>query len=622
MAKLSNIVEKDRSLWSTITFAFLVSLRGSPWYSAGRYLSAVFMSIFMFVEFGALAMVVNEFTRNGVGGANMRVVIVAFALILISTLVPSAISALQGFLADIQINDLQRYLQSLQFKKMQVLDIGTIEQPEFQNLLDVVNTRGWSAVFNIITLMTGSLRNMVALAIAAVSLLVISPLVLMVILISVIPTYILERKNAVRSAELWKHSTESRRMWQAKAGPVNSKNSLIELKNFEIVLVFLEKWTSLISVFHNQAKQLNKKNLTNEVLATLLITTGYGIGFFMIIHQVYIGALLIGTLVYTFAVISRFQSALQALFENFGRLAEHKKNLDAFMDLLDMKPMVISGTRILEPGTFQSLEVQNVSFSYPGSEKTVIEQFSLKISKGENFAIVGLNGAGKTTLIKLLTRVYDPTHGKILVNGIDLKEYHLESWKKCMGILLQDYSIYSEESIAENIMLGDTTKHDQVFVESVAKETTADAYIQELPEKYQQRVGTEFRGGVELSKGQKQKLALARVLYRNAPILILDEPTAAIDALSEDTIFKNLRSNHQHQTRIIISHKFSNVRDADKIILIEHGKIIEQGNHDQLMTIEAGKYKELFNLQAEGYQDKPKRKPRTKKISDEQIVVS
>jgi ATP-binding cassette subfamily B protein len=230
-----------------------------------------------------------------------------------------------------------------------------------------------------------------------------------------------------------------------------------------------------------------------------------------------------------------------------------------------------------------------------------LHDLNLTINFGENLAIVGLNGAGKSTLLKLITRVYDPTEGEILINGIDLKEYDLESWKRCLGILLQEYALYSEETISENIMLGDITKHDQSLVEQSAIDTTADGFIKELTEKYNQRVGTEFRGGVELSKGQKQKTALARVLYRRAPILILDEPTASVDALSEDSIFRSLRENHQEQTRIIISHKFSNVRDSDEIILIEHGTIIERGNHDELMKMKKGKYKELFELQAEGY---------------------
>lgn len=601
MAKLPNIIEKERSTWKIISFAFMASIRGSKTASIIRYVSDALMSVFMFIEFGALGIIVNEFTQAGIQNARISVIVWSFVLIIISTLVPSAISAFKNYFHDIQSNDMTRYLQALVFTQMKNLDIGTVEQPEFQNMLDVANTRGWSAVFNIISIITGSIRNIVALIIATVSLVILSPLLLLIIIVSVVPTYILERKSAERTAALWKQSSEMRRMWQSKTGPIYTKSSLTELKNFGLVNIFLKKWTSLISAFHKDSQKLGMKNTYNELLAVLLITAGYGIGFFIIISKVYSGALLVGSLVYTFAVISRFQTALQALFENFGRLTEHKKNLDTLIDLLEMKPMIVSGSRVIESEDFQTLEVRDVSFSYPGSDKKVTEHLSLTINRGDNIAIVGLNGAGKTTFIKLITRVYDPTEGEILVNGINLKEYDLESWKRCMGILFQDYATYSEESIAENIMLGDISKHDQKLVEQSAKDSTAHDYIMELTDKYDQRVGTEFRGGVELSKGQKQKLVLARVFYRNAPIVILDEPTAAIDALSEDTIFKALRTNHDNQTRIIISHKFSNVREADKIILIEHGKVIEEGNHDELMSLADGRYKSLFELQAEGY---------------------
>lgn len=324
-------------------------------------------------------------------------------------------------------------------------------------------------------------------------------------------------------------------------------------------------------------------------------------------------------------VINRFQGSLDLIFDTLGKMAEYKKSVDTMIDFLEMKPLVVSGDKMISPTEPVHIIFKNVSFKYPGGDRKVLNNISFTLKPEDNIAIVGLNGAGKTTLLKLLTRVYDPTEGQILVNGINLKEYDLKAWKRCLSILFQEYSTYSEETVAENIMLGDVKNNDQALVESSAKETTAHEFIQELPEKYLQKIGTEFRGGVELSKGQKQKLALARVLYRNAPVIILDEPTAAIDALSEDIIFKNLKMNHTHQTRVIISHKFSNVRDADKIILIEHGKIIEQGNHDELMSIETGKYRELFNLQAEGYQDKPKikrvTKPRTPKIKKEDEIA-
>jgi ABC-type multidrug transport system fused ATPase/permease subunit len=292
MAKLPNIIEKDRSLWMIIKFVFRASIKGSKKYALLRYGASALSSVFMFVEFGALGMVINEFSARGIHGARMSTIVFAFFLIVISTLVPVILSSLRQFFSDSQSNDMQRYLQKLIFTKMEAIDTGTIEQPEFQNLLDVANSRGWGAVFNIIAIISNSLGNIIALVLATISLIVISPVVLVVILISVLPTYLLERKNAERTAELWKRTSETRRIWQAKSGPVYGKSSLIELKNFTLVGVFLKGWTDLIGNFHDEAKQLNKQNTFNEILTALLVTVGYGIGFFLIIHQVITGALL------------------------------------------------------------------------------------------------------------------------------------------------------------------------------------------------------------------------------------------------------------------------------------------------------------------------------------------
>lgn len=374
----------------------------------------------------------------------------------------------------------------------------------------------------------------------------------------------------------------------------------MELKNFSLVKVFHQKFLNAIGKFHQDFIGVYNAQLRNDIFVQIFLTLGFAGAFAILIHNVVIGVLAVGSLVFCFNAVSKFQSSLNALFDQVGRLAGHVKNINTLMDFYEMKPLIISGTKKLSAKDGISIELKNVSFAYPGTDRIILNNVSLSISQGDNIAIVGLNGAGKTTLIKLLTRVYDPTEGEILVNGIPLREYDLDSWKSNLAILLQEYSIYSEETVEENIMLGNVAKRSKVLAKKSASETTIADTISALPNKYDQRVGTEFRGGVEFSKGQKQKLALARTLYRSAPIMILDEPTASIDAVSEDTIFKNLKSSHPNQTRVVISHKFSNVRDSDKIILIKDGRILEQGSHDELMA-QDGVYKELFTIQAQGY---------------------
>jgi ABC-type multidrug transport system fused ATPase/permease subunit len=601
MAQLPNIIERQRSLWEVVIFVIKHSLRGSKKYSIIRYITAAINASLLFLQFGSISIFVNEFITYGVDHARPIILFKGFLLFLVSEILPEIIGQIHGYVWNVQNDDFSRYLQSLFFDKMQELDIGTIEQPELQNMVEISQTRGWSAFYSINQVITDSVRQIIAFIISIVALIAISPWVALIIFIGTLPTYFTERKSAQMSADVSKENSEQWRVWKVKSQVIFEKDSLTELKNNNVVNIFKGKFLDAISLFHEKMRIMRKSRLKNGFLTELLILISFASAFYLLIRDVRTGAIAVGSLVFCFSVVSRFQTSINQLLNNFGKMSEYKKNMDIFIDYLETKAYVISGARSIHPDDFESLEFRQVSFHYPNTEHCAIKNISFSIRQPGNIAIVGLNGAGKTTLLKLITRVYDPTEGEILLNGINLKEYRLDDWKKCLGILLQEYSLYAEETIIENVMLGHAGNQDREFAKMVCQETTAHEFIHQLPDRYDQRVGTEFRGGVELSKGQKQKLALARVLYRNAPIIILDEPTAAIDALSEDIIFKSLREKHTHQTRIIISHKFSNVRDADRIILIEQGVIIEQGSHHELMEIPEGRYRELFELQAEGY---------------------
>jgi ABC-type multidrug transport system fused ATPase/permease subunit len=601
MAQLPNIIERERSLWTVLKFVFIEVLQGSKKYSILRYITSMIGAIFLFAQFGAVGIIVNEFVVHGINGARTIVLMKGFLLLILSEIVPAFISIINEYAWNNQSNAVSRHLQGLFFKKMEYLDIGTIEQPELQNMYGIANSRGWSSFFNISHTITDSIKQITALIVASFSIVIISPAVFIIILLGSLPTYFIEQKGAKLSAKIHKENFEKWRMWTVKTNALQHKDAVTELKNFGLVNVFKNKFLSLISDFHKKIGSMYFGKAKSDLIGELILTSSFIIAFYLLIRDVRLGTLAVGSLVFSFSVVSRFQFSVNTIFTNFGRMNEHKKNVDTMLDFLETETLVQSGTKIINSNDFQNISIKNLSFSYPGSEKIVLNNINLEINRGDNLAIVGLNGAGKSTLLKLITRVYDPTVGEILINGVNLKEYDLISWKKCLAILLQEYELYSEETIAENIMLGDVSKHDQDLVEQSAIESTAHEFIKDLPETYQQKVGTEFHGGIELSKGQKQKVVLARVLYRQAPVMILDEPTASVDALSEDYIFKALRNNHKNQTRVIISHKFSNVRDADKIILIEHGTIIEQGSHNELMKINNGRYKELFELQAEGY---------------------
>jgi len=240
-----------------------------------------------------------------------------------------------------------------------------------------------------------------------------------------------------------------------------------------------------------------------------------------------------------------------------------------------------------------------VSFSYPKSQKKVIKNLNFKIRSGENVALVGKNGAGKTTIVKLLCRFYDVTSGQILINGTNIKDLDIKDWYKYLGTLFQEFIKY-DFTVKENITLGKSNNFDSGKMLLAAKQSGANKFIEDFPKKYDQLLGKQFEGGVELSIGQWQKIAIARAFYESPPILILDEPTSAIDAESEYQIFKNLAKEYKNKSLLLISHRFSTVRNADRILVIDNGEIVEEGSHQELIKNE-GKYANMFNKQAVGY---------------------
>jgi ATP-binding cassette subfamily B protein len=315
------------------------------------------------------------------------------------------------------------------------------------------------------------------------------------------------------------------------------------------------------------------------------------------------GHIRIGTMTFLVNSLGRFQGALTGFFGNLAYQFEWSLYAKDIFRMLDTESTIDMSKGTLGVATEEppKIEFRNVSFAYPKTENLILKNINLTISPGERLAIVGLNGAGKTTLIKLLMRFYDPTDGEILVNGIDLKRLDLEAWWHCVAALFQDYSLYNFP-IREVISLGRSDgKGYLTKVVRSAKVVNAHSFITNFEKRYNQMVGKEFDGGVELSKGQNQKIALARSIYRDPLLMILDEPTASIDASAEAQIFEQLEAKAEGCTQIMISHRFSTVRRSDKICVLENGTITELGSHEELMTNNKT-YAELFRLQAKGYE--------------------
>ncbi|KKQ28447.1 MAG: ABC transporter, ATP-binding/permease protein [Candidatus Levybacteria bacterium GW2011_GWA1_37_16] len=349
---------------------------------------------------------------------------------------------------------------------------------------------------------------------------------------------------------------------------------------------------------------LNKKPLDNYLkqlaYPPILETTVLFIIAYSQLPHVLAGIISIGSFTLLINMIDQLNGSAANAVTNFGEMYEHNLYIDHYFEVLNLPKLITESSHpvVFEKITPPKIEFRNVSFHYKGG-KDVLRNISFTINSRESVALVGVNGAGKSTLIKLICRFYDATDGEILINGINIKELKLSNWYKHMGTLFQDF-VHYYLTVKDNIILGDPTKQDEKQIIEAAKKAGAYEFIEKLPHKFDQTLGREYEGGEELSIGQWQKLAIARAFYQSSPLLILDEPTSAIDAEAEYEIFNNIEKEYKNKTLILVSHRFSTVRNANKIFVIENGEIIERGTHEQLIE-KKGKYAHMFNTQAEGY---------------------
>ncbi|MBD3329082.1 ATP-binding cassette domain-containing protein [Candidatus Dojkabacteria bacterium] len=344
----------------------------------------------------------------------------------------------------------------------------------------------------------------------------------------------------------------------------------------------------------------NKRFRGNLLSAFINLISSVAIQLFLI-NEIIMGHISLGDFVFFESKFFSFSSELDTLIGSFLDMLDSGTSIQNVKKLFDLKTIIKSGETKLDTTRPPKIEFKNVWFKYPGSTSYVLENVSLTINPGEEIALVGENGAGKTTIVKLILRFYNPTKGQILVDGIPIEDIELKSYYKTISTLFQDYNTYGMLNVKENIRIGDPhEKYSFKKLELAAQKAQADTFINEFDHKYDQILNKRFEKGTNLSKGQWQKIALARMFYRDTPVLIFDEPTSSIDAQAEFEIFKRIYEFVKDKTVIIISHRFSTVRNAQKIYVVDDGKIVESGSHEDLMKLD-GKYAESFKLQASGY---------------------
>lgn len=425
---------------------------------------------------------------------------------------------------------------------------------------------------------------------------------LLALFVCVIPAFLGETHFAFLSYWLSFRQTPRKRELDYLRVLGGSKESAKEQKLFGLGPFLVRRYKKISDALHAETVGLARRKLLVGANLTLLGTIGYYGSYAYVIYRTVTGQFTIGDLTLLAGAIAGASTNIQAVFSSFSSIANQALFLTDLLDFLSMKPKVFSKpAALLAPRPIKTgFEFRNVSFAYPGTSRMILNNISFRLEPSSRIALVGENGQGKTTIVKLLTRLYDPTQGQILLDGVDLREYDLESLWREIGVIFQDFTRY-EMTASDNIAVGQIEEQNNPFrIRSAANKSLAEKFIRKLPKGYEQPLGCRFEGAVDLSGGEWQRLALARAYLRDAQVLILDEPTAALDARSEHEVFERFAELTKGKMALLISHRFSTVRMADRILVLDNGKIAEQGHHDQLVAC-SGRYAEMFELQAANY---------------------
>jgi ATP-binding cassette subfamily B protein len=430
----------------------------------------------------------------------------------------------------------------------------------------------------------------------------ISPLLALIALLAPLPAFVSQSKYGARAFWLTFMMSPINRRMDYLSSLVTTDTYAKETKLFGLGPYLADRFQRLGRVsYGRQVKLTRNRNLSATAWGMLSTLAGSAIALYIALEAV-AGRLTLGDLALYTAAGTAVQTSVQGLFSAFTGMYENNLYLDTLYRFLDTEPEIIAPPepRPLPSKVDGHIEFDSVSFSYPGAEEPALDNVSFDIRPGETVAVVGRNGAGKSTLFKLLCRLYDPTGGRILLDGVDIREFDPDGLRKQISAMFQDYVTY-QGTAAENIGLGDLDHvEDRARIEDSARRAGADERIERLPAGYDSPLGRWFNEGVSLSGGEWQKIALARAFMRHAPILVLDEPTSALDAQAEYDLFTRLRELAKGRTTLYISHRFSTVRQAEKILLMADGKLAEQGTHEELMAL-GGDYAKLFTLQAAAY---------------------
>jgi len=534
-----------------------------------------------------------------------RYLALELAIVLSGEILARASSLIESLLGDLFSNAMSVQLMEHAAR----LDLAQFEDPEFYDHLERARrqTVGRIALLSLLLSMSQDALTLLTLAGALIAY---SPWLLLLLAIAVIPSFLGETHFASLGYSLLFRWTPERRQLDYLRYVGASDKTAKEVQMFGLAPWLTDRYRDLSQKFYEENRSLSLRRGLVSALLSILGTIGYYTAYVVILIRAVKGEITIGTLTFLAASFGRGRDVIQNILLSASNVYEQALYLRDLFVFLDMRPTIESPPDARPvPATIKSGFVfENVGFRYPGSDRWAVRNVNLVLGPGERVALVGENGAGKTTLTKLMARLYDPTEGRITLDGVDLKEYDLASLRRAIGVIFQDFVRY-DMRFDENIGVGeiesvrtDLEKNNgtPVAITAAAENSLAASLLPRFSKGYQQMLGRRFDEGVDLSGGEWQKIALARAYIRDAQVLILDEPTAALDARAEYEVFLRFSELVAGRMAVLISHRFSTVRMADRIIVLRHGKVEEQGSHEELLA-RRGLYEELFTMQAAGY---------------------
>ena len=542
--------------------------------------------------------IVNILSRHQPIPAHLWWLVAAeFLIAVLGNVLTRILDYLDSLLAD----KYTRHVSIQVMKHAAELDLIAYEDPVFYDRLERARVQATDRLA-MIQMLGRLIQQAITTITLSASIIYFSPWLLLLLIAGVLPAFVGESHFAFLGYAKNFRQTPVRRQLDYLRVLGGSKEAAKELKLFGLSKFLTERFTRLSDQVYEENVALSRRKLVAGGFLSIVGSLGYYAAYVYVIWRTVTGALTIGSLYFLAGAILQASSNIQQIFSTLSGVADQALFLTDLLAFFEMKPTIRSKPDALPAPRpiMRGFEFRNVSFAYPGNSRLVLKNLNFTLHTGERVALIGENGQGKTTIVKLITRLYDPTEGQVLLDGIDLREYSLEDLYREIGVIFQDFMRY-EMTARENVAVGRIEEIEAIQeIAAAAHKSLADEVIARLPGKYEQMLGRRFENGVDLSGGEWQKLALARAYLRDAQLLVLDEPTAALDARSEYEVFERFAELTEGKMALFISHRFSTVRMADRIVVLADGQIAEDGSHEQLIAL-GGSYAAMFEMQAASY---------------------